>query len=669
MRALNVMTKVVIPFCAFFVACAPASGVRSESAKMSIESRSQSQILSKTPKKTACVSFQGNGVYFASHVGALISLLENNYEPVFATGGSSGAILASVSRALVENPSLRGADGSFAPQHAAFVLASSSPVIESVLFLPRFTTPLSLLDSFDVFFSGSAVGVLSASPKDAMVHAESIVGQSALVIDFYRSVDFTQILSEKNLSERERKIAALWRTFSDAIRVTPNEFADAVFVPRSRLLAEGHTRGVLIQDRFFRLYRSKQDTMISNFRTRQEQWNELLEGNFEVFGLNNPEKRRAIFKNILEAVRGVESFDSLPATLSGDFLLADPDRVYRAFDGFDSRTGRPIEIPSNVIIHTTARRAVQKLNEWKEIPGLESLHQVYMSNAQQSARNARVLLKPENNPLQPSDKTKHPVIPSERLVVSALGLGPALAASTGEPTAFVRLPVAVDAPTRERLSWISNQEQLIGSGGWLEKVSLGTSMKFNECARENVDLYFYTSDGEGVNRFAKMVFLGLFLDQPLRGLLARQIENPNINLASLLSGEIPTKSPFEPPADKKKAFNGVLESVDTVLSETRETKARIGNLPVNFAFADPSKMGGTSSKALNAVFRSNRRAMILAAYEFTRKIALERGLGAGNLPLWNKRFDSVLGQSNPSDVLAVVSDTMPRLSITEGFSN
>jgi hypothetical protein len=90
---------------------------------------------------------------------------------------------------------------------------------------------------------------------------------------------------------------------------------------------------------------------------------------------------------------------------------------------------------------------------------------------------------------------------------------------------------------------------------------------------------------------------------------------------------------------------------------------------VNFAFADPSKMGGTSSKALNAVFRSNRRAMILAAYEFTRKMALERGLGAGNLPLWNKRFDSVLGQSNPSDVLAVVSDTMPRLSITEGFSN
>jgi len=668
-RAMTHMTKLLVPLCVAFVACAPASGIQPASAKGDLAAHTQSQTLAKTSKKTACVSFQGNGVYFASHVGALISLLENNYEPVFATGGSSGAILASVSRALVENPSLRGADGSFAPQKAAVLLASSSPVIESVLFLPRFTTPLSLLDSFDVFFSGSAAGVLSATPRDALVHSESIVGQSTLVIDFFRSLDFSVALAERNLAERERKIAALWRSFSDAIRVTPEEFADAIFVPRSRLVAEGHMHIVQIQDRFFRLYRSKQDTMVNNFRTRQEQWNQLLEGNFEVFGLNNPEKRRSVLKNILEAIRGVESFDSLTATLSGDFLLADPDRVYRAFDGFDSRTGRSIEIPSNVVLHTTARRATRKLNEWNEIPGLESLHHVYMSNSRQAVHNAQALHRPENNPLQPSDKSKSPVIPTERIVATALGLGPALAATTGEPTAFVRLPIALDVPARERLAWVSNQEQLIGSGGWLEKVSLGTATKFNECAPQNVDLYFYTSDGEGVNRFAKMLFLGLFLDQPLRGLLARQIENPSVNLGALLSGQIPDNKPFETPADKQKVFNGVLESVDTLFAETRDAKARAGSLPVNFAFADPSKMGGTSSKALNAVFRSNRRAMILAAYEYTRKTALERGLGSASLPLWNKQLDSVLGQTKPDDVLAVVSDTMPRLSITEGFSN
>lgn len=661
MRLKSKMNKVFLPLCVSLMACAPVNGVQTDSV--------QSKLSSTSNKKTACLSFQGNGVYFSSHVGALIALLENNYEPVLSTGGSSGAILASVSRALVENPSLRGADGTFAPQQAARLLASSAPVIESVLFLPRFTTPLSLLDSFDVFFSGSAVGVLRADPKDALVHAESIVGQATLVVEFYRSVDFSKVIVEKDLAERERKMAALWRSFSDAIRVSPEEFADAIFVPRTQLVAEGKDRVVQIQDRFFRLYRSKQDNMINNFRTRQEAWNELLAGNFKVFGLDNPEKRRTLLKNILEAIRGVESFDSLAATLSGDFLLADPDRVYRAFDGFDSRTGRAIEIPSNVIIHSTARRAVKKVGEWFEVPGLESLHQVYMSNPSQVARNAQILLNPANNPIQPADKSKMPVIPTERLVVTGLELGPALAATTGEPTAFIRFPVRLDPKALERSSWVSSQEQLIGSGGWLEKVSLGTGTKFEECAAHNVDLYFSTSDGEGINRFAKMVFLGLFLDKPLRGLLAQQIQNPNINLSALLSGEVPNNKAFEPPADKKKSFDGVLESVDGVFSETRKLMARRGHLPVNFNYVNPVQIGGNSVKAVNTVFRSNRRAMILGAYEFTRKLAQERGLAGSSVLLWNKPLDSVLKQTKPQDVLAIVSDTLPRLSITEGASN
>ncbi|NBW82375.1 hypothetical protein EBR21_11535, partial [bacterium] len=226
------------------------------------KTRSLSQLSStrSTPaKKTACVSFQGNGVYFSSHVGALIALLENNYEPVFATGGSSGAILAGVARALAENPSLADAQG-FNPQDAAVILAASAPVIESVLFLPRFTTPLMLLDSLDVFLTGSSVGVLSAEPTDGLVNAESIVGQSTLVIDFYRTVDFSDVFAMNSVREREFELARLWKQFANTIDVTPEDAADALLTSRDALESQGRSDLVTIQDRIFKMYRSKKDT-------------------------------------------------------------------------------------------------------------------------------------------------------------------------------------------------------------------------------------------------------------------------------------------------------------------------------------------------------------------------------------------------------------------------
>lgn len=628
--------------------------------------QSTSQIYSRDGKKTACVSFQGNGVYFTSHVGALISLFENNYVPKFATGGSSGAILASVSRALVENPSLTGPDGTFEPRQAAVLLASSSPVIESVLFLPRFTRPLDWMDSLDVFLSGSALGVLRADPKDALVHAESIVGQAALVVDFFRTVDFSRVVMERNLAIRESKMAALWKEFALAISVSPDDFANAVFTPREILIEQNEKNLVAIQDRFFKLFRSKQDNLVDNYKVRQQTWNELLFGNYKLFRLDSPERRKNLLMKMLEAIKNVESFDSLAATLSGDFLLADPDRVYRAFEGFDSRTNRSIEIPSNVVIHSTARRAVRQAGEWREIPGLESLHQVYMTNAQLVDQAAVNLLADGKNPLQPSEQGAQPVVPSERLVVTSMNLGSALAISTGEPTAFKRFPVALDNHAAKRFEWLSSQEKLIGSGGWLEKVSIGTARQFEACAPENVDIYFYTSDGEGVNRFAKMVFLGLFVDRPLRGLLARQIENPSFDIAAALAGKLPNVPALPMSSVEQELFKSTLESADKLFGETRELRARKGSLPVNFDFVNPSE-AEVNQSSVNVVFRSNRRAMMLASYEFTKKLAMQRGLGDGNLLLWNRHPESVLGESRPEAVLALIDDLMPRLSLTTEF--
>lgn len=625
--------------------------------------RFSSEIASVTAqpaKKTACVSFQGNGVYFSSHVGALIALLESNYEPVFATGGSSGAILASVSRALVENPSLAGRSG-FNPQDAARVLSASAPIIESVLFLPRFTTPLMLLDSLDVFLTGSSLGVLRSDPTDGLVNAESIVGQASLVIDFYRTADFSIAIRKNSVAEREKAIAQIWKNFANTIDVTPEQVADAILQSRETLQAGGHTHLVMIQDRFFKLYRSKKDTFHTNYKTQQESWNRLIGGNAKTFGLDSRERRQGLFKKLIERIKTLESFDALAATLSGQFMLADPDRVYRAFEGFDSRTNNRIEIPSNTIIHSTARRAKKSDGEWKEAQGINNLHQVYFTNPAQSGAVADVLTRPENNPLQPHDRSAQPVIPSSRIVVTGQTLGPTLAATTGEPTAFLRFPLQLDVPARLRLGWTNVNEELFGYGGWLEKVSLGTGRQFETCDSRNVDVYFYTSDGDGVNRFAKMALLGLFLDAPMRGLLARQIENPT-DIKALLGGNS-THNGFAED-DIQSDFDATVGAADSIFSDNRNARGRVGHIPVNFNYVNPSEVKGALAEQANVAIRSNRRAMILAAYEFSRRVMSGKGLSRTSLDLWNISGDdiSILPQGNPEDILATVNAAYPRLS-------
>ncbi|MEY3902283.1 MAG: hypothetical protein RL189_1589 [Pseudomonadota bacterium] len=639
----------------FSVGCKKTSTVETQATQGSLNSR----------KKTACVSFQGNGVYYSAHVGALISILENNYEPVFASGGSSGAIIASVARALVENPSLRGSDGTFAPQKAATILASSSSVIESFLFLPLFTNPLKMLDALDGFFSSSAQGFINGALKDALVHAESVVGQATLVVDFFRTADFEVVLREKSLIQRELKIAALWSQSTGAIRVKPDQIADALFTPRKVLLSAKSDHLVEIQDRLFRLYKARYEDPLSNHKVAQETWNEFIEGNYELLSLNKPETRRLIFRNFIQATRSIESFDSLAAAMSGDVLLADPKRVFHAANGIDSRKGKKIEIPSNVVIHTTARRASKTADGWKEHKGVESLYQFYVSNSRDLKRNASVLLKPENNPLQPKDKSKLPVIPSERLAATTLPLGPALAATTGEVSAFERTPLTVDTATRNRFKWHSAEEQFIGFGGWLEKLPIGTLARFKECSPQNVDIYFYTSDGVAVNSFAKMIFTGLYMDFPLRGLIAQQIRNPTADLGALLSGDSKPSQTVEMPPETRNKIDSSLSSIEAIFEDWREAKARKGVLPVNFLFAQPAKMGGHDSQELNIEYRSNRRAMMLAVYEFTRKVLRDKNLGTAQLPLWSNPLNSILEKKTRDEVLSIISGVMPRPTWSE----
>jgi hypothetical protein len=584
--------------------------------------------------------------------------------PVFATGGSSGAIVASVARALVENRSLaRG--GAFEPHLGARLLAASGQVFDSVLFLPRLNAPLAFVDALDVLLTGVRLGVLRAEPHDAIAHVESIIGQAALVVDFFRTTDFSEALLQPNLSMRERNVGALWSKFADAIRVKPVDIADALLLSQQKIAAHGRQDLLEIQNRIFKLYRSKNDNLLNNYRIHQESWNRFLDANSELLVLSEPQRRQKLFSTVLENLRTVENFDALFATLSGEFFLPDPDRVYQAFEGFDSRMRRRLEIPSNVIIHSTARRARKVDGLWRESSGLDTLYQVYFTNPKQSDHVSRVLHDPTNNPLKPKDPSLSPVLPSEQIISTTLALGPSLAATSGEPNGFVRFPLNFDAAAQSRLNWMNQDERLVGFGGWLEKVALGTVAKFPECAPDKADLFFYTSEGDGLTRFASMIFVGLLGDTPLRGFLASQLDRRSADLRSVLAGLSSSQNGLRHPINDVPALSAIVSSASKLIDENSQLHGRLGNMPVKFNHAEPTRHSSFFSEERNVVFRSNRRAMILAAYEFTRKAAVVRGEKVADSMLWDRPFklnESVLEQPTASSLEELVEKLLPRLN-------
>jgi hypothetical protein len=614
----------------------------------------------QTQKRTACLSFQGNGTYFSSHIGALIALLERNFEPVFVTGGSSGAIIASIARALVDNPTL-AAQGAFAPPQAARLLAASGGVIESVLFLPRFTTPLMLMDSFDVFVSGTSQGILYGEPKDGMVNAESIVGQSALVIDFFRNANFSEALQQKTIQDREAAVSKLWQSYSNSILVTPADAADAILTDKSTLASQGRQDLIAVQDRLFKMFRSKLDTASSNYRTQQAEWNTFVAANAQTFGLTDTTKRRAVFNGFLGKVKLIQSFDALYASFSADFLLMDPDLVWGAFAGY-APNGKPMELPSNVILHSTARRSQKTAEGFREQRGFTNLHQVYFANQNLVERARRTILEPASNPLKPPAAGADAPISSDRIVVTKSLLGPALAASTGEPSAFTRYEIKLDDEARKRLPWLGEDDFLMGYGGWLESNSLGTGRQFSECSPHHVDMFMASGDGLDLNSFAKMAYFGLLLDQPLRGALARQTDNPN-DLRAFLEGRA-RQIPLNLAGPEVEGIEKAASAIKQVFAASKSMQGRLGSVAMEFDHASPSQSTGQQAEQANIAFRSNRRALVLGSYEYTRDL-----LSKTEIPQQSSKTAifgipsssiSVLSASSGEAVASIVNEAMPR---------
>lgn len=610
-----------------------------------------------TDKKSVCLSFQGNGTYFVSHIGALIALLEGNFEPAFSVGGSSGAIIAALSRAIVENRSFQN-NGEFMPQRAAKVLAASSQIIESILFLPRITTPFSLLHSIDAFKNGVDAGVLASEVSDGLVHAESIVGQATLVVEFYRTIDFSGPLAEESIKARENLVGQMWKKYVNALEVSSKDLASALLSSRNSLVKAKRLDLISIQDRFFKMFRSSYNSPLNSYKEKQEEWNRFIEQNEKIFGLDSDPLRQRLFQQFLDLSKSISSFDAVFASLSGRFFLADPDVLFRAYGGM-SVQGKQIEIPSNVILHSTARRAKRNGKLFKERLGLDHLYQIYFTNSHLRDGASDILSQPSNHPMRPFDPNFKSVIPSSRVLVTSSGLASALSISTGEPTAFQRLEVALDRKASEKLKWKHEGDTLVGFGGWLEKNSIGTAARFATCRNSQVDFLSPVNDGLGINGFSKMAFLGLLFDGPISAkdqLGIKAAENQSFEALRLANENDSILETVE--LDK---IETAIRSMNQIFKESNLLSGRMGKMPIIFSHENPSEYTGSGKERVNITFRSNRRAMMLGFYEHTSRMLEKVFGGRAGLDLWlipGENLD-ILSKSTPEAVMSVVNSVLP----------
>jgi hypothetical protein len=106
----------------------------------------------------------------------------------------------------------------------------------------------------------------------------------------------------------------------------------------------------------------------------------------------------------------------------------------------------------------------------------------------------------------------------------------------------------------------------------------------------------------------------------------------------------------------------VIHLANLLFKENRALKARLGHIPIDFRHTSP--LGGITPEAesANMMIRSSRRAMILAAYEFTRKMIATQKLPNATVDLWNAPGNEVkiLTGKNADDVRDEVQRFLPR---------
>lgn len=608
----------------------------------------------------ACVGTQGNGVRFPSHIGTFTALLESNITPVVTMGGSSGSIIGSVVMGLLENTSYNdhtvraGGRTLTRAQKAALILAATPDVVNSYIFLPALNSLWQTVMDVSTFVLGMGYGKALLGDSDMrIVSTEAIVGQSALMVDFFTHQDFSSVLHLKTFAERRSEVFRLWKEFSNAETVTVRQLINAA---KGKLSKEEEDRFDNLDKRLYAFF---QRDVAERDETITFSWKVAL-------------------KAMDAALRAADK-TALPQKLD-EIVLTIPDPKL-LWNSYSSRTkdGKFMPVPKGMIIHSTFRRGVFELKdiviknnrgdsvvpethtriEFAEAVGLDKLFQGYTANDHPAMplysqlRDARREQEAAGKGFQPylnEDKSisyAYPVqqilvlptvhdneagqfvavkLPNEgqRLVKDGLrGLAHGIAYSAGEPGPFSRTMLTIS--TQERKDNMANGkdvfegidsikrstkgEGIISFGGWSENVPLSTLAMLPACA----DAKFFVSGAkEGLgNQFQEAAVRGA-----LKGWtsVTRKIRDAG---AAFITGH-----PAAADDLVKKHFSAIDNSVlfsRAVIGERwfNNPTAKPQLLWNRLEFDAPSKasLQGDALKAVNGKLTNDRFALMIVSYQ------------------------------------------------------
>lgn len=542
-----------------------------------------------------CLSVMGNGSNFPAHVGPFIALLERNLYPRIVSGSSSASISAAMLRGLLENQSLQttevlGAGGVplTRSQKAALVLASSTRLFETFLFLPAIKSFKETARSMALLARGERFGDgFLTGPDSNFANGPAIVGQAVLAVDFFKNSDFAPVLKETNFQARVKMMQEGWVQKADLMLVSPDEFANTIFRPLEQ--AKNKERAKEIKKRYF-------DVFLNHYTENgaaSASEVEGLEKHLRRVGIAlltvRDERLTKAFLTVVQKLTPVPFVGSVAETLSKPFYLPSGKTVFSAYNDV-SQT-----LPSGTLIHTTAR-TVNRNNPRKYLPGFENFYQVYypagdfaadLQGKWQALGDGRGFIEFK------SGESYQSLLPKQRTVVlGPKSLSHAILASVSEPGAFEGIPIQTSESEIAQNGLPSGDFYLGTYGGWLESISLSTLGRLNAC--QGVKFLSFISITPFVNNFQRKAFRGVVEGESA---LDNGTDIPPLEEAT-------ADTPFA------KLYNTLGYS----LRYARGMQGSQGAFAFDFDWDTPSGLPGDDGKRMNVAIQNNRTALMLSSY-------------------------------------------------------
>ena len=552
---------------------------------------------------SACVSIQGNGANFPSHIGTYIALLENNIMPVVSIGGSSGALIGSAMMALVDNPSFSNHVNGFATnlspaQRVALVLAAAQDVTNDFLFVPALDHPGNMFLTLARFsYALFASKTIPSAPNRYFMNIESAVGQGIAVEEFMRTFDFSTIYTLDNYAARRAAVRSAWHSKMDFVNVSMSELLGALAISDQNPNANDRTREIARRV-FFLMREDPQSQNAEDPAQALARYEEQL-AKWERGGLS-----KKALDSLLAALNDDEpTTKNSKVFLKSHILLPNPDIVWQGYLGRD-QNGNTIPIPAKLVLHSTLRRVNANASHVTELSGWNNLLQGYLPSPQlASAFVARKRIWETDSSrgffqyLDTDSQNLRSLFSPEQVMIldaapeAGRGLAWALRVSASEPNGFRRIPFYAAGNDSQWNNALPSP--LINFGGWMEFVALGDLTHLPQCA--NADFFVSGSLPDSLHAFGVAAIRGAML------------------------GNFGIWAPLLPPIfsrDKETEIQKVIGLVNDSFQFQRSLSGKVGILTNDLNWDDP-KFGidPSSNRAAGMTFQGQRSGLLLRSYE------------------------------------------------------